>query len=620
MLSSIAMGASKITSIEFKGTQDPSELTIQADGPLSFEKQENEQDKQVVLEIKDAILSKSNSRKIDTSSFNSNVALISPYSVKNQPNTVRIVIQLRQMGSVEATQEGNSIHVKIQGTATPSVTPEKKNSGNSSSVGDEKSSITSSSAAPDTTPEPVASPSVEGGEGETSAASSGPKSRLEQFTEAVESKKFSGTPVTLQVRDTEITDVLRLIGEASGFNIVVADGVRGKITISLVDVPWDQALDVILRVGHLGAERSNNILRISTLDDLTAARVKEHAAEQAAQANAPRLTKVFPISYADLSDLATIITKFASTSSSSSAAGGVTTSAGIVQVDARTNSIIIQDVPKQIEKMKKLIEILDTQTPQVMIEAKVIEATEGFTKSLNGSLGISSNATGNLFASFSGANPIDQMIGSPGVFASGSGISAQSPQAGTFGLSPSLSFIPGSPRLNALLTWGETESQLRVVASPKTVVLNKQTANIVQGTPVLVPGTTTVAGVGTVPTSSVQQANVSLKVKPTVTNQGSVLLDLTVSKDIPIALAGGNQGIGNRNMQTLVLVDSGSTLVIGGIYSMQSQRTSSGFPILRKIPILGALFGSENDNTDRTELFIFITPRILNSKEAGISG
>lgn len=256
-----------------------------------------------------------------------------------------------------------------------------------------------------------------------------------------------------------------------------------------------------------------------------------------------------------------------------------------------------------------------------MIEAKIVEATEGFSKNLSGQLGLGGTGSSSFFGSFNGANAIDPLIGTPGVFADGSaiaGLQSTSPQ-GSIGLSPSMSFIPGFTRLNALLTLGETESQVKVVASPKTVVLNKQKASILAGTPVLVPGTTTVAGVGTVPTTTVQSANVSLNVTPTVTNDGSVLLDLTVSKDVPLPVSATQSGIGNRNMSTLVLVESGNTLVIGGIYTLSSSHSSGGFPLLRKIPIIGALFGTENENISRSELFIFITPRILNPKEAGFN-
>lgn len=586
--------ASKVTSVDFKGTQDPSEIEIQTDGPVTFEKQENAQDNQVIIELKGASISKGNSRKIDTSSFNSNVNLISPYQVDGQPDTVRVVVQLRKPGAVDISQEGNLIHVKVP----------------SANIGEVAAATNPNN------PNPT-SDSDESGQ---------TKTKIEEFMDSKSTKRFSGKPVTLQVRDVDVGDVLRLIGDASGFNIVVGDDVKGKLTLSLVDVPWDQALDVVLHSLHLGAERNNNILRVVTLQNLTQEKQEELRAQRAVEASAPRVTRVFPISYANLGDLQSILTKFATTPQTANAASTPDASVpAIVQADNRTNSIIVRDLPDNIERMKKLVELLDTQTPQVIIEAKVIEATEGFSKTLGGSLGIGTNSSSTTaFSSFAGGNPLDALVGSPGVFSDGSGIATQSsPSGGTplgiFGVSPSLSFIPGGLRLNALLNWGESESQVKIVSSPKTVVLNKERAQIMEGTPVLVPGTTTVAGVGTVPTTSVQSANVGLSVRPTVTNDGSVLMDLTVTKDVPITLPGGNSGIGNRNMSTLVLVESGSTLVIGGIYTMQSSHTSSGFPILRKIPIIGALFGNDTENTDRSELFIFITPKILNPKEAGLS-
>lgn len=178
-------------------------------------------------------------------------------------------------------------------------------------------------------------------------------------------------------------------------------------------------------------------------------------------------------------------------------------------------------------------------------------------------------------------------------------------------------------RLNALLSLSESENSVRIVSSPKTVVLDKEKASIVQSTPVL---TLTIAQTANGPVSLpvVQQANLSLDVSPTVTNEGSVLMQLTMSRDIPFNLPPVNgqasAAVANRNINTRVLVESGSTLVMGGIYTMDQTKTSSGFPILRKIPILGALFGSDSDSTTRDELFFFITPRILNLKESGISG
>ena len=600
--------ASVITAIDFKGTTDPNELTIQSNGQISFTKQENEKDNQVILELKPATISVSNSRKIDTSSFNSKVTLISPYQVEGQADTVRVVIQMRSWASIELTQDGNVIKASIpnEGGGTPSATRTENES-------------------------PAAAP-----EAGSSAASSfdppatGAKSNLDSFIQAKETQKFTGKPVTLQVKDADVSDVLRLIGETSGFNMIVGDDVKGKISLSLVDVPWDQALDVVLHTLHLGAERNNNILRVVTLKSFLDEKQEQLKAEKLAKASAPRITQVFPISYAKLEDLQSILLRFATQPASGASTPTPTPSSGassdpnaaIVMSDNRTNSLVVRDVSSNIDKMKKLIEILDTQTPQVMIEAKIVEATEGFSTALSGSLGVGGQGSTSFLASFSGGNPLDALIGTPGVFATGTDVAktTSTPAIGSIGLSPSVSFLPGVKQLNAMLNWGESDNQVKIVSSPKTVVLNKESATIVQGTPVLVPGTTTVNGVGTVPVATVLQANISLTVKPTVTNDAGVLLDLNVSKDVPFPLAGGQQGIGNRNLKTVVLVESGTTLVIGGIYTMQVSRASSGFPFLRKLPLIGALFGNESQGTDRSELFIFITPKILNVKEAGLSG
>jgi type IV pilus assembly protein PilQ len=619
--------AAQITSVDFKGTEDPSEITIRSDGPVTFEKQENTNDKQVVLELKGATISKANSRKIDTSSFNSNVSLISPYQVEGQADTVRVVVQMRNSGPVDVSQDGNLIRVKVSGVG-----------------GGESTAAAGDGATPDSsTFASTPDASAPGADAPANSSSTDPqnsantkKTTLDEYVENRTARKFSGRPITLQLRDVDLSDVFRMIGEASGFNIIVGDDVKGKITLSLVDVPWDQALDVVLHSARLGAERSNNILRIGTLQGLTQEKLDEYRAKKAAEANTPQVTRVFPISFSNLTDLQGLLTKF--TAGISSMVGASVPGAAdlappqaIVQVDNRTNSIIVRDLPDNIERMRKLIEILDTQTPQVMIEAKVVEASESFGKSLSGSLGLGNGGSGSqFFASMAGANPVDSLIGSAtttsSVFPTGTDVGLRSaPEAGapngTFGLSPNVSFIPGLGRLNAILSWGESESQVKIVASPRTVVLSKEKATIVQGTPVLIPGTTTVAGVGTVATTSVQSANVSLSVKPSVTNEGSVLLDLEIKKDVPMPLAGGSgqQGIGTRNINTLVLVESGSTLVIGGIYTVQNNQSGSGFPFLRKLPILGALFGQSNDSTDRTELFIFITPRIINMKEAGLN-
>jgi type IV pilus assembly protein PilQ len=649
--------ASTVTSIDFKSSSNTSEIDIQADGPISFQKSENAGDKQIVLDLKDASLAKNASRNLDTSSFDSKVLLVSPYSVGDVGNS-RVVIQLREMASANVTQSGNLLKITIpnSGKSTDNDSASSSSAAPTAAAATQESSTGSVPAAPpgseDAPPTPAAgnektdSVKVQGQTLESPTSSKNTaslhdgdgthmKDKLDQFIDARETRRFTGSPITLKVRDADVTDVFRLIAESSGFNIVLGEEVKGKITMSVEGVPWDQALDVILHTQKLGAERNNNILRIVGLANLTAEKQAELSAKVASEASAPRVTRVFPISYAKLEDLVQILQKFSSVTGTTNAAIGAGASAGaattVVQLDNRTNSIIVRDIPENIERVRKLIEILDTQTPQVLIESKIVEATESFSKTIGGSLGFgNANSTSQFFSSFAGGDPIDPLFAnatSAPIFASGSiasgtgsasGSSGGTVPGGSFGVSPQLAFLPSNIRLNALLNLAETESDIKIISAPRTVVLDKESASIVQSTPVQVPALTSTQN-GPVSTSTIAQANLSLNVTPTITNEGSVIMQLNVSNDVPFPLAGGSQAVANRNITTRVLVESGSTLVMGGIYTVNTTKNSSGFPFLRNIPIIGALFGQEVNSDARTELFFFITPRILNLKEAGVT-
>ena len=582
-----AFAVTQVTKVEYS---DPGQVTITGDGKLNFEKTVNAQDKQIIIEIKDAQVASGAGEKIDTSSSKGMLSQVSPYQVEGK-DTVRVVLQLRGMVDANITQDGNVLKVSVP-----------------TSAGANAPSTTTAEAPP---PAEVGTPAAK-------------NDKLDEFFENQTTKRFIGKHITLQFRDADAVDVFRLIGEASGFNIVLGSDVSGKVTLSLVDVPWDLALDTLLTSLRLGAERSNNVLRISSLSSLTSEKQEELRAKQASQATAVRVTKIFSISYAKPSDLLVILKQFGSASPASLGGPGIGGSATNIIVDERTNSIIVQDTPDNIERMKKLIALLDTQTPQILIEAKVIEATESFGKTIGGSIGGGRSSSEQAVASFNGSNPVDPLIGSASsIFPNGSSVATASANSGALGLSnilngPTFGLFSGL-RITSLLNIGESESQIKIVSSPKLVVLNKQAANIVQGTPVLVPGTTTQNGV-TIPANTVQSANLSLTVTPTVTNDGNIMMDLGITNNIPIPFAGGLGGVGTRSITSKVVSESGATLVIGGIFNDRVSHNESGFPFLRKIPILGHLFGSEADSTDRSELFIFITPRILNEKESGLSG
>ena len=456
---------------------------------------------------------------------------------------------------------------------------------------------------------------------------SGANGKLQSFVEAKESKKFTGKSITVQVKEAELGDVFRLVAEASGFNIIVGEDVKGKITLSLIDVPWDQALDVILHTKQLGAERNNNILRIVTLANLTQEKQAEISAKKASEATAPRITQIFPISYADIKELSKTLQQLGSSSSEPDFAGGGSSGGGsraqsaaasqIIQVDERTNSIIVRDLPENIERMKKIVEMLDTQTPQVMIEAKIIEATEDFAKHINGSVGF---AGVNFGSSVAGNTAGSTLFGDTGVFKDGkemgAGSNSKGITSGIMAMGKTVNFIPGVQSLSALLNLGESESQLRILTSPKIVVQNKVAASVESSEPVLIEKASVSNGI-TTQTKEVVSAKIGMQVTPTVTNNNNVILDLNIQRGYP---SSDSQGVSDRTMKTKVVVESGVTLVLGGIYTVANAKQSSGFPFLRKIPIIGALFGSEQETNTRKEIFIFITPRILNEVESGLAG
>jgi type IV pilus assembly protein PilQ len=590
-----AQAASNVTSIDFRANgAGGGEIVISADGPVQVEKVENSPDNQVVLNISGAQLTKYATRKLDASSFDGPVSLISPYQLQDVPDTARIVVQLRETVSSDLSQQGNTIRLSL-GAGSGSGSPAPTTAANASV-----------DAAPVAAPAAASSEEAPAAQSDrvskSSAAASGgvqSKSRLEQFFEARETKRYYGKPVTIRVKEMDLADVFRLIGETSGFNIVLGEDVKGKITLSLEDVPWDQALDLVLSTQRLGAERNNNVLRVVTLANLTTEKQEQLKAKQASEASTPRVTRVFPISFAKPAELSGLLSKLGTSQS-----GTTADTTSTIQVDERTNSLIVRDTIENIERMKKLIEVLDTQTPQVLIETKVIEATERFSNGLSGTLtGQMSDPFGMGF-SFNGLS---------------TGALGNSITTGNSQFATSFGILPNAGRLNAALSINEAEDKIKIISAPRTVVLDKQTAQILKSDPLLQLQTTVSNGVQQ-NTFVNTPATLSLRVQPTVTNDGSVLLDLNVSRDVIVQDPNGATATGSRNMTTKVLVESGATLVIGGIYSSNNTERENGFPFLRKIPVIGALFGSETSSLDRSELFIFVTPRILNPKEAGLAG
>ena len=591
--------ASTIEPLQFRNDGGVSLLTIKADGPIAYTESRVDEDNQYVIELSGVKLGKGATPRLPTSSFPGKVRLVSAYPVEGQEDTVRVVLTLSEPGvEVRTALNGNQLEVSIPiGAATAG-------SGGASPASDQALDpppVGSEAAVAD-----ASAPSPESGSADTNAApEDGSSGLLGNFLDARETRRFIGSPITLQVRDMDVVDVLRMIGSASGFN-VVADGVNGRITLELVDVPWDQALDVVLTTKQLGAERNNNILRVVPLQSIRAEKEAELAAKAATEANAPKVTRIFPISYADLGQLTSVITPFLSRTTGGSSVSSE--SQPLVQQDTRTNSLIVRDLPTVIDRVKKLIEILDTQTPQILIEGRIVEASTKFSKSLGGQLASRGNFGPVQAGGATMGVATDALFGDDGT-------TALSGPPGGFKLGLDMAIL-GLDRIKALLAIEETEGTTKVISSPRLVVANGKSATITSSLPVAVPQVVLSATGGGGSGLTIQNADLSLNVTPTASNDGFVKLLVQMTKGTPESAGQGQVGVASKSINTEVYVESGSTLSIGGVYSVDRGESQAGIPFLRNIPVLGWLFGSEEKRDNRSELFIFISPRILNEKES----
>jgi type IV pilus assembly protein PilQ len=582
-LSLSAAWAGQIDQVQFKFIDNQSVVEISGDAITSFQKRENKTPAQLVLTFNDTSVSKEASRKLDTSSFKSNVIQVSAYPLGGSQKQARVVVDFKKGTHYTVDQEEGRILVKVQDNPS--------------------SSVATNDA--DATDESIAETDDEAPASLEATKRASKNDPLGTVMDSQADKKFTGSPITLKLKDADVHEVLRMIGEASGFNIVIHPAVQGKLTVSLEQVPWDQALDVVLTMLRLGAERSNNVLRVMPREMLIAEKQQELESKKMSAAAAPRVTRVFPISYADLSQLSQILQNFTNSQNNAPGSSGVATT---IIVDANTQSLIVRDTLENIDRIKKMIQILDVQTPQVLVETKVVEATSEFTKNINGAFG-----AGGTRYQF-GANGPGALVGAP---AAALGNTAG---AGTFSGADVFSLGGRVISLNATLRMAESESTAKVVSSPRTVVLSGKSSSITQarsvGIQVQTPATATSPA-----TTTIQQvtANTRLTVTPRVTNDGSVFMRLDLSRDVlnlSNALAPAAEP---RQLNTEVIVESGNTLVIGGVLSLDENNSESGFPILHKLPLIGWLFGASTKSQLKTELMFFVTPRILNQKKTALS-
>lgn len=398
--------------------------------------------------------------------------------------------------------------------------------------------------------------------------------------------QFTGEPISLDLKDADIKDVFRTISQLTGLNIVIDPEVRGTVTVQLENVPWDQALDLILKQNSLGYVLENNIMRIATTQKLQAEEGDRARLAEARQAAEPTRTVIKKLSYARASEITPTLKSIMSRR-------------GDIVVDTRTNTLIIREIPTFLPAVLQLIDNLDTAIPQVMIESRIVETT----KTLGRSLGINWGFNG--VADVAHGNTTNLVF--PNSVDGGFRVGLQNgPVIGQIRLGNILDTF----NLDVSLTAAENQGLLKIISSPKLAALTNTAALIQSG--VQIPVQTTVNNTTTV---IYVDATLRLEVTPQITAEGTILLQVTVQKREPaVALnlaLGNNVPLTIREYRGQVLVRDGGTTVIGGIFQINDQDQNNMIPGLWKIPILGNLFRNKTRTEKHDELLIFITPRIL---------
>jgi type IV pilus assembly protein PilQ len=418
------------------------------------------------------------------------------------------------------------------------------------------------------------------------AARAGELTAFQSRTLAEGQSQFTGEPISLDLKDADIKDVFRTISQLTGLNIVIDPEVRGTVTVQLENVPWDQALDLILKQNGLGYVLENNIMRIATTAKLQTEESDRARLAEARQAAEPTRTVIKKLSYARATEITPTLKSIMSRR-------------GDIVVDTRTNTLIIREIPTFLPAVLQLIENLDTSTPQVMIEARIVETT----KTLGRSLGINWGFNG--VADVAHGNTTNLVF--PNNVDGGFRVGLQNgPVVGNIRLGNILDTF----NLDISLTAAENQGLLKIISSPKLAALTNTSALVQSG--VQIPVQTTVNNTTTV---IYVDATLRLEVTPQITAEGTILLNVNVQKREPaVALnlaLGQNVPLTIREYRGQVLVRDGGTTVIGGIFQINDQDQNNMIPGLWKIPILGNLFRNKTRTEKHDELLIFITPRIL---------
>ncbi|WP_291355254.1 type IV pilus secretin PilQ family protein [Acinetobacter sp. UBA3106] len=438
---------------------------------------------------------------------------------------------------------------------------------------------------------------------------------------------YTGKKISLDFQDIEVRRVLQLLADFTGINMVTADSVQGNITLRLKDVPWDQALDIILKTKNLDKRRNGNVIWIAPVSELIKAEEEQAKAIEQSVKLAPIQTEYIQLSYAKVADIEKLITQTKSSSNGNSGNSSGNNNSGetllsprgTVSVDARTNTLIINDTAQNIDKVRKMVDLLDIPVKQVMVEARIVRASTEFSKQMGVKWGILSqgiNQNNDLLIGGSDQTlwdlkePDDSgkyTIQRPDNLNVDLGVTATGASRIAFGLI-SLSDFMLDLELSALQADGYGE----VISTPKVLTADKQQAKVASGTQIPYQSAEG-GGANAVSKTEFIDATLSLDVTPSITPEGKVQMNLQIKNDsIGGATPTGQYTINKNEINTNVLVDNGETVVLGGIFEQQTINQQTKVPFLGDIPYLGRLFRKDVKSDNKSELLIFVTPRIVN--------
>ncbi len=588
-------------------------LSVQASGPLGYETRTLAGPLRLVVDLPQSILV---ARERQLTVDDPTVMGVRLGQFRTQPPVTRLVVDLAAMVpyDVQATPDGLRVTLEVMPAAPapvePAATPETpETSPEPTLIASLAPMVPTASRTPaPTSAEPALLAKTTPAAPPAPAPMAAAPAPQEAAAAGPAPQKWSGVPISVNLKDVDLKDFFRLIHEISGLNIVVDPDVSGSVTLVLIDVPWDQALDIVLRNNGLSSTLEGNVLRIATRNRLKTEQEENRDLAKAREEAAEPVVHTVQLSYAQAGELENTLKRFLS-------------SRGEIIRDARTNTLIIRDVPAVIPRIDDLIKQLDRKSLQVEIEARVVSASRAFSRELGSQLAFST-ATGSGRSVMGGALGPSPFVGffpppliSGTPTSGGAATAAAQPLVTNFPAAATSGLLFGNRwtnvALDVILTAAETRNIAKVLSKPRLITQNNIQAEVKQGT--RIPVQTVVNN-----TISTQFIDVVLRlqVKPQITADGTVFLDIVIentSIDSGVARINGIPALATQATTTQVLIDDGGTVVVGGVMVTNNSTNVSQVPILGSIPVIGYLFKRTTWQTSTQELLFFITPRILQS-------